>query len=99
MELNINQDSISGEEIVSNLTSVPIIDKTELNTKVLVGDGQTIVLGGIFQQTIVDEEIKVPFLGDIPLLGRLFKQDIKRDDKQELLIFITPRILSDALID
>ncbi len=99
MDLVINQDSVSDIEVVSNTSAVPIIDTNELNTKVLVSDGQTIVLGGIFQQNIVTGQTKVPLLGDIPLLGRLFRQDVKRDEKQELLIFITPKILSDTLID
>ncbi|MGH1484900.1 MAG: type IV pilus secretin PilQ [Cellvibrionaceae bacterium] len=99
MDLIINQDSVSDREILSNTSSVPIIDTTELNTKVLVGDGQTIVLGGIFQQSSVKGETKVPFFGDLPFIGRLFKQNIDEDSKQELLIFITPRILSDSLLD
>ncbi len=99
MDLKINQDSVSGSEIISNESAVPIIDTTELNTKVLVGDGQTIVLGGIFQQSTVDGVTKVPFFGDIPFLGRLFRQNIESSEKQELLIFITPRILSDTLVD
>jgi type IV pilus assembly protein PilQ len=99
MELVINQDSVSGQEVASNGVRVPIIDTTELNTKVLVGDGQTIVLGGIFQQSLSKQVNKVPLLGDIPVFGRLFRQDVSRDEKQELLIFITPRILSDTLID
>ena len=99
MDLIINQDSVSDVEVVSNTSAVPIIDTNELNTKVLVGDGQTIVLGGIFQQNSVTGQSKVPLLGDIPVLGRLFRQDVKREEKQELLIFITPRILSDSLID
>ncbi len=99
MDLVINQDSVSSEEVISNQSSVPIIDTTELNTKVLVGDGQTIVLGGIFQQSTIKGVTKVPLLGDIPFLGRLFRQNIDTEEKQELLIFITPRILSDSLID
>jgi type IV pilus assembly protein PilQ len=99
MTLVINQDSVSDREVLSNTSSVPIIDTTELSTQVLVGDGQTIVLGGIFQQSVVKGETKVPFFGDIPFLGRLFRQNIESDEKQELLIFITPRILSDSLID
>ncbi|MBX2808090.1 MAG: type IV pilus secretin PilQ [Cellvibrionaceae bacterium] len=99
MDLVINQDSVSDIEVVSNTSAVPIIDTNELNTKVLVGDGQTIVLGGIFQQNTVTGQTKVPLLGDIPVLGRLFRQDIKRDEKQELLIFITPKILTEAVID
>lgn len=99
MDLKINQDSVSSSEVVSNQSAVPIIDTTELNTKVLVGDGQTIVLGGIFQQSTIKGVTKVPLLGDIPLLGRLFRQNVESEEKQELLIFITPRILSDTLID
>lgn len=99
MDLQINQDSVSAQEVISNESAVPIIDTTELNTKVLVGDGQTIVLGGIFQQSTITGVTKVPLLGDIPLLGRLFRQNTESEEKQELLIFITPRILSDTLID
>jgi len=99
MDLIINQDSVSDVEIVSNNSAVPIIDTNELQTRVLVGDGQTIVLGGIFQQNTINGTSKVPLLGDLPVVGRLFRQDVKRDEKQELLIFITPRILSDTLLD
>ena len=99
MDLIINQDSVSDVEVVSNNSAVPIIDTNELQTRVLVGDGQTIVLGGIFQQNTINGTSKVPLLGDLPVVGRLFRQDVKRDEKQELLIFITPRILSDTLLD
>lgn len=98
MELVITQDSI-GDITVVNSTTLPIIDTNELITKVLVGDGQTIVLGGIFQQNTVTDSNKVPFLADIPVIGQLFRNSSKRDEKQELLIFITPRILFDSLID
>jgi type IV pilus assembly protein PilQ len=97
MDLIITQDSVSGEQILSNRSSVPIIDTTELTTQVLVADGQTIVLGGIYQQNTINTVDKVPFFGDIPYLGRLFRRNITFDEKQELLIFITPRILSDTL--
>lgn len=98
MDLIITQDSVSGEEIISNTSSVPIIDTTELETQVLVADGQTIVLGGIYQQTTSSTTDKVPFFGDIPYVGRLFRRNTNSNEKQELLIFITPRILSDSLI-
>lgn len=93
MDLKINQDS------VGQLTNVgiPTIDVTELNTQVLVADGQTVVLGGIFQNEIVTGQSKVPLLGDIPVLGRLFRKDTKSEDKRELIIFITPRIMSSTL--
>jgi type IV pilus assembly protein PilQ len=98
MNLIITQDSVSGESVVSNSSSVPIIDTTELTTQVLVADGQTVVLGGIYQQNKINTIDKVPFFGDIPYFGRLFRRDVSSEEKQELLIFITPRILSDTLI-
>lgn len=97
MDLVITQDSVAGAA-VSTAETVPIIDTTELITQVLVADGQTIVLGGIYQQNSINTVDKVPFFGDIPYLGRLFKRNVSSNEKQELLIFITPRILSDTLI-
>lgn len=99
MDLVITQDAVTDTEVVSNTSVVPIIDTNELVTKVLVGDGQTIVLGGIFQQNTINGQTKIPLLGDIPVLGHLFRNTVTRDEKQELLIFITPRILFDSLID
>ena len=95
MDLVINQDSISS--IASS--GVPVIDITQLETQVLVNDGETIVLGGIYQTETVKGQTKVPLLGDIPYLGRLFRKDVNREDKRELLIFITPRIMSASLVD
>ena len=99
MDLVINQDAL-GDLINGEFNSqIPIIDTTELVTKVLVDNGETIVLGGVFQTTDVTEVTKTPFLGDIPYLGSLFKRTTNRKDKIETLIFITPRILSDDLLD
>lgn len=98
MALKINNDS-RGEDVPGFGGDVPTIDTTELNTRVLVGNGQTIVLGGIFTQTESNTISKVPLLGDIPLIGRLFRNDLNQNDKREILIFITPRILSENLID
>ena len=64
---------------------------------VLVENGDTVVLGGIFEQTIRTTVDKVPFLGDIPFIGFMFRHTIRQDDKTELLIFITPRIIKDSL--
>ena len=64
---------------------------------VLVSDGETVVLGGIFQQEKRNSVAKTPFLGDLPWIGKLFSRTTKVDDKQELLIFITPRLMKDAL--
>lgn len=93
MDLVINQDSIG--EVVGG---IPTIDVTQIQTQVLVADGETVVLGGIYQTEQINGVTKVPFLGDIPYLGRLFKQNINRQNKRELLIFITPRIMPETLV-
>lgn len=99
MTLQINQDSV-GELVPSgNGGFVPTIDTTELTTQVLVGNGETVVLGGVFRTVDVESEFKVPFLGDIPYLGRLFSSSSVTQEKTETLIFITPRILADTLVD
>ena len=95
MEIDLQQDSISG--YAPNDT--PIIDTTQLQTQVLINNGETVVLGGIFQTESVKSETKTPFLGDIPYLGRLFRRTIQSDVKTEVLIFITPRILADSLVE
>jgi type IV pilus assembly protein PilQ len=64
---------------------------------VLVDNGDTIVLGGIFEQTTRTTVDKVPFLGDLPWLGAVFRRTVKQDDKTELLIFVTPKIVKDSL--
>lgn len=94
MELNVKQDTVG-----TVFNGVPSINTNEIQTEVLVDNGQTVVLGGIFQTDKNVSTTKTPFLGDIPYVGRLFKRTVERDDKQELLIFITPRIISDALAD
>ncbi len=95
MDLKINQDSL-GEIVGDN--SIPTIDVTELQTQVLVANGQTVVLGGIFQTNQVEGVTKVPFLGDLPYVGRMFRKDVRSENKRELLIFITPKILSNDLV-
>ncbi|WP_339615668.1 type IV pilus secretin PilQ family protein [uncultured Gilvimarinus sp.] len=96
MELAIKKDLLAE---FNTEFGVPIIDITRLNTKVLVSDGQTIVLGGIFEMQQLNGVDKVPFLGDIPYLGRLFRRDVKTSEKSELLIFITPRIMAESLTE
>ncbi|MDR2060444.1 MAG: type IV pilus secretin PilQ, partial [Acinetobacter sp.] len=73
------------------------INKNQIDTNVLVDNGETVVLGGIFEQENISSQVKVPFLGDLPYVGRLFRRDLKTDNKRELLIFITPRIVNDTL--
>lgn len=77
---------------------VPSIAKNEVNAKVLVSDGETIVIGGVFSNTQTKSVDKVPFLGDLPYLGRLFRRDLVQDQKEELLIFLTPRIMNNQAI-
>ncbi|HJU40241.1 MAG TPA: type IV pilus secretin PilQ, partial [Tahibacter sp.] len=69
----------------------------EINTSVLVDDGQTVVLGGVYEVERQNNTKKVPFLGDIPAVGALFRNKNNRVDKAELLIFVTPRILNESL--
>ncbi len=93
MELMVNNDSV-GEILANNAIT---INTNRVTTNVLVDDGQTVVLGGVFRTETAKGVIKTPFLGDIPYLGRFFRKDISRNDKQELLIFVTPRLVTDAL--
>ena len=96
MDLRINQDEVGQIELNSG---IPTIDTTELNTQVLVNNGETIVLGGIFKVNNVTAERRVPYLSDIPWLGKLFTQATRSQEKVETLIFITPRILADRIVD
>ena len=95
MDLLVSQDSVGS--IISG--GEPSIDVTRIETQALVGDGQTLVLGGIFQTEEVNGTEKVPFLGDIPYLGKLFRNDLRNIEKREILIFITPKIIDDNLLD
>ena len=92
MDLQVNKDAV-GEVFAG----IPSIDTREVDTQVLVNNGDTIVLGGIYEQVTRDEVDKVPLLGDIPVLGYLFKHTLESDEKAELLIFVTPKILKDTL--
>ncbi len=83
--------SITNDSFVSATDST--INTKRIDTQTLLADGETIVIGGIFEQNQLDSTTKTPILGDIPLLGNLFKKRSKRDDRTELLIFLTPRIL------
>ncbi|WP_444920750.1 type IV pilus secretin PilQ [Microbulbifer sp. CnH-101-G] len=93
MALNIEQNSVGEYFSVSSSNQIPSINVNILQTKVLVRNGETIVLGGIFESNVIEGETKVPLLGDIPYLGNLFKKTVRTDDKREILMFITPRIL------
>ncbi|WP_107865428.1 type IV pilus secretin PilQ [Agitococcus lubricus] len=93
MELAVNKDS-AGESLANGALTV---NTNRVATNIIVDDGQTVVLGGIFTNETTKGVVKTPFLGDIPYLGRLFRQDISRNDKQELLIFVTPRLMNDTI--
>jgi type IV pilus assembly protein PilQ len=99
LDLIITQDSV-GDLVPSGQGGlIPAIDTTELTTQVLVGNGETVVLGGVFRTESLETRSKVPFFGDIPYVGALFKNESTQKTKTETLIFITPRILADTLLD
>ncbi|MFT3761205.1 MAG: type IV pilus secretin PilQ family protein [Pseudoxanthomonas sp.] len=96
LNLNVKKDEVSDYIQVTNFGTVPVLDKREINTAVLVEDGQTVVIGGVYEFTDRSSVAKVPFLGDIPFLGNLFKKKGRMKDKAELLIFVTPKVLQVA---
>ena len=99
LDLVVNQDSVGDLVPSGNGGLIPTIDTTELTTQVLVGNGETVVLGGVFKNEELVKVEKVPLLGDIPYVGNLFKSTANSQEKTETLIFITPRILSEALVN
>lgn len=92
MDLNVKKQSVG-----QVFAQVPSIDTKNLETQVLVSNGETAVLGGIFELTERNDVEKVPFFGDLPVMGNLFKRKITSNEKTELLIFITPKIMDDRL--
>lgn len=96
MEVKVTKDSADYQRAING--GAPPINKNEVNAKVLVSDGETIVIGGVFENTQSKAVSKVPFLGDVPYLGRLFRRDVVTDNKTELLIFITPRIMNTSAV-
>ena len=99
LDLVVNQDAVGDLVPSGNGGFIPTIDTVELTTQVLVGNGETVVLGGVFKNEELVKVEKVPLLGDIPYLGTLFKSTANNKQKTETLIFITPRILSEALVN
>jgi type IV pilus assembly protein PilQ len=92
MQLTANQDTVG-----TIYSGVPSINTKKVSTEVLVENGGTVVIGGVFTQDISDNTEKVPLLGDVPVVGWLFKNNVKVDNKSELLIFITPKIMKDEM--
>ncbi len=95
MDIKVTNDSVKSTG--SSSSSVPSIDKNEVQTKVLVNDGETLVIGGIFNNIQTQGKSKVPLLGDLPGVGSLFSRTTNSNIKKEVLIFITPKIISDTL--
>jgi len=92
MDLEVKKDSVG-----QVFAGIPSIDTKKVTTQILVDNGETAVLGGIYEQTVRNDATKVPLLGDIPVLGALFRSTSKQDDKTELLIFITPKIIKESV--
>lgn len=97
LQINVKKDALNKFITVPGSGQVPLIDTREINTSVLVDNGQTVVLGGIYEINKSNTITKVPGLGDIPGIGMLFRSTSRSNSKAELLIFVTPRILSDTL--
>ena len=95
--INVKKDALAGYVDAPGSGKIPTIDTREINTSVLVDNGQTVVLGGIYEINKSNTMTKVPGLGDIPGIGALFRSNSRVNTKAELLIFVTPRILSDTL--
>jgi type IV pilus assembly protein PilQ len=97
LDLSVTKDSVGQVIVTSGGVNVPSIDTRKITTQVLVGDGQTVVLGGILETEQRESTKKVPMLGDIPVFGYLFKSSNKVNNKDELLIFVTPKILREGV--
>ncbi|MDD3517120.1 MAG: type IV pilus secretin PilQ [Chromatiales bacterium] len=94
MEIRVNKDR---PDFSRQVNGVPPIETRSVNTNVLVENGQTVVLGGIYEQETTDSVTKVPLLGDLPIVGNLFRSKGIKEDKNELLIFVTPKLIGDNL--
>ena len=91
MDLEISKDSVG----TFSVDGIPAIDTKEISTQVLVDDGETLVLGGIYEQTKNHQIEKTPFFGDLPLVNWMFRRTRDIDEKEELLIFVTPKIVKE----
>jgi len=98
LDLMVSDDEVGQTVVASGGVNVPAIDTRAVQTQVLLNDGETVVLGGILQTNRTKSATKIPFLGDIPVLGNLFKTTDNKDNKDELLIFVTPKILKEGSV-
>jgi len=94
MDLKINKDTV-GQIFSAGNINVPSIDTREVSTQVLVDNGETVVLGGVYEQNLLNSTDLVPFFGNLPLIGRLFQRNVHQDNKSELLVFVTPKIIKE----
>jgi type IV pilus assembly protein PilQ len=97
LDLTVSDDTVGQVVVASGGVNVPSINTRTVETQVVLGDGQTVVLGGILETNQTLQATKVPWLGDIPILGNLFKTTTNTNDKDELLIFVTPKILREGV--
>jgi type IV pilus assembly protein PilQ len=97
LDLTVSDDTVGQVVVASGGVNVPSINTRTIETQVVLSDGQTVVLGGILETTHSDAQTKVPWLGDIPVLGNFFKNTTKVDDKDELLVFVTPKIIREGV--
>lgn len=93
LNMSVKKDEVESYIFLEGYGQVPTINRREVNTAVLVDDGQTVVIGGVYEFTDRNSVNKVPFLGDVPFLGNLFKKRSRNKDKAELLVFVTPKVL------
>jgi len=93
LDLSVHQDT----QGANTLAGIPIINTKNVSTQVMVDNGETVVLGGVYTRSDTNNVERVPFFGDLPYLGFLFKRTSAQETKSELLIFITPKILKDDL--
>lgn len=98
MDLNITKDQKGATFIISDNNTNFAIDKRQLQTKVQVANGETVVLGGVFENQIRNDTSKIPFFGDLPGVGWMFKRTNNEDKKKELLVFITPKIVKGTMV-
>ena len=90
LDVDVNKDSV-GQATAAGFA----IDTKHVKTQVLVENGGTVVIGGIFEQSDRTDVTKVPFLGDVPIIGNLFKTTTRSSERTELLIFLTPKVVTD----
>ena len=99
MDLDVHKDNVGETVAFGAGLSAPSIDTREVQSQLLVDNGQTVVLGGIYETEKASQVTRVPFFSDLPVIGNLFKSTIEVDDRTELLIFVTPKILQGANLD